>query len=191
MTGPTAQRHRPERSERSDLRSDRRRSWLMAAMAFALVLVYLSIWMTYAGSHTYSRFQQLPAGSTTTVEGVTFKLVSLTRTDVIVDGDETHRAQPGATYVIADLQLVTAKKDPLCSVELVADGKRTWESNAEFFERKKPQYCGDDEHPITANKPWDFEQIYLIPSAFADRLYGVGVENHVSPAPTKVLTPPV
>jgi hypothetical protein len=180
---------RTDRADRLVLRSDRRRAWLMAAMAFALVLIYLSIWMTYAGSHTYSRFRQLPAGHTTTVKGVTFKLVSLTRTEVLVDGDETHRAQPGTSYVIADLQIVTDNKDPLCSVELVADGKRTWESNAEFFDRKKPQYCGDDEHPVTPGKPWDYEQIYLIPSAFADRLYGIGVENVTSPAPTEVLTP--
>ncbi|GAB3917549.1 hypothetical protein GCM10011575_31440 [Microlunatus endophyticus] len=188
MSASTQQRP-TDRVDKLIQRSDRRRSWLMASMAFALVLIYLFIWMTYAGSHTYSRFRQLPAGDSATVKGVTFTLVSLTRTGVITDGDETHQAQPGTTYVIADLQIVTANKDPLCSVELVADGKRTWESNAEFFDRKKPQYCGDDEHPVTPGKPWDYEQIYLIPAAFADRLYGIGVEDLTSPAPTKVLTP--
>lgn len=162
---------------------------MMAAMALALVLIYLCIWMTYAGIHTYARFQQLPAGVTTTVDGVSYKLTGLTRTDVIGNGDETRRAQAGATYVIADLEIVASKKSPNCSVELVADGKRTWESNTDFFERRLPQFCGDDEHPITPGKPWRYEQIFLIPTVFADRLYGIGVEDDTSPAPTKVLTP--
>lgn len=181
----------PSRDTSAELspRSDRRRSWMMAAIAFALVLIYLSIWMTYAGMHTYPRFQQLPPGGTSTADGVTYKLMSLTRTQVIDNGDQTQRAQPNATYVIAVLEIVSTKKDPSCSVELVADGKRTWESNTEFFERKLPQYCGDTEHPLTPGKPWRLEQVFLIPSAFADRLYGVGVEDPSSAAPTAVLTP--
>lgn len=191
MTTPATPRHADARPDSSPEPppSDRRRSWMVAAMAFALVLIYLSIWMTYAGMHTYPRFQQLPAGGTTTVDGVTYKLVSLTRTQVITNGDETNRAQANATYVIAVLEIVSTKKDPSCSVELVADGKRTWESNTEFFERKLPQYCGDYDHPLTPGKPWRLEQIFLIPSDFANRLYGVGVEDDTSAAPTAVLTP--
>jgi len=169
--------------------TDRGRSWIMTAIAFALVMMFLSVWMTYAAIHTYPRFQQVPAGSTTTVDGVTYKLIGLTRTDVVANGEETGRAQAGATYVIAELEIVATKKSPNCSVELVADGKRTWESNAEFFSRKLPQFCGDDQHPITPGKPWQFEQIFLIPTTFADRLYGIGVEDDTTPAPTKVLTP--
>lgn len=187
MSTPIAPRRavRPTRG----LQSDRGRSWLMAAMAFALVLIFLVIWMTYAGIHTYPRFQQLAPGETTTFEGVTYKLLGLTRTSAVTNGDDTVRAQARATYVIAELEIVTTKKSPTCSVELVADGKRTWESSTDFFERKLPQFCGDTEHPVTAGKPWRFEQIFLIPSAFADRLYGIGVEDDTSPAPTKVLTP--
>lgn len=169
--------------------SDRGRSWIMAAMAFACVLMYLCIWMTYSGTHTYARYQQLPPGTTATVDGVTYKLIKLTRTEVIVDGRETKPAQAGAVYVIAELEITTNKKDPTCSVQLVADGRRTWDSDADFFDRKLPQYCGDYEHPVTPGRPWRFEQIFLIPQKFADRLYGVAVPDNSSPAPTKVLTP--
>lgn len=188
MSTPAAPR-RANRAGSVTLRSDRGRSWMMAAMAFALVLIYLSIWMTYAGIHTYPRFEQLPAGRGVTADGITYKLVGLTSTDVIVNGDRTEHAQTGATYVIAQLEIVTHKKDPACSVELVADGKRTWESDTEFFDRRLPQYCGDYDHPVTAGKPWRYEQIFLIPAVFADRLYGIGVEDNASADPTKVLTP--
>lgn len=179
----------PIRPALADRLSDRARSWIMAGMAFACVLMYLSIWMTYAGSHTYSRYQQLPAGTTTTVDGITYKLIKLTRTDVIVDGQQTKPAQAGAVYVIAELEITTDKKDPACSVKLVADGKRTWDSNADFFDRRLPQYCGDYDHPVTPGRAWRFEQIYLIPQKFADRLYGIAVPDNSSPAPNKVLTP--
>lgn len=169
--------------------TDRGRAWIMAAMAFACVLIYLSIWMTYAGTHTYSRYQQLPAGGSTSVDGISYKLIKLTRTEVIVDGDETKPSQAGTIYVIAELEITTDKKDPACSPELVADGKRTWEATTEFFDRKLPQYCGDYDNPPTPGKPWRFEQIFLIPAKFGDRLYGVAVPDLSSPAPTKVLTP--
>lgn len=169
--------------------TDRGRSWIMAGIAFSCVLIYLSIWMTYAGTHTYGRYQQLPSGATTTLDGITYKLVRLTRTGVVVDGQQTKPAPAGAVYVIAELDITATKKDPPCSVELVADGKRSWESDAEFFQRKLPQYCGDYSHPVTPGRPWRLEQIYLIPEKFADRLYGIGVPDRTSPAPTKVLTP--
>lgn len=188
MSPPPVPR-RASRDASLAVRSDRGRSWMMAAMAFALVLIYLCIWMTYAGIHTYPRFQQLPPGRSLSVDGVTYRLVGLTRTDVISNGHQTEYAQAGATYVIAQLEIVARTKDPTCSVELVADGKRTWESEAEFFDRRLPQYCGDSDHPVTVGKPWRYEQIFLIPARFAGRLYGIGVEDDASPAPTNVLTP--
>lgn len=168
---------------------DRARSWIMAGMAFALVLVFLAIWMTYAGTHTYERYQQLPPGVSTTTYGITYKLIKLTRTEVIVNGDETKPAQAGTVYIVAELEITTTKKDPACGVELVGSGKRTWESQTEFFDRKLPQYCGDYEHPVTRGKPWRFEQIFVIPAKLAGQLYGVAAPDHSSGAPIKVLTP--
>ena len=178
--------HRPRFAEGIN---DRGRSWLMAGIAFGCVGIYLCIWMTYAGIHTYSRYQQLPPGAVSTVDGVSYKVLKLTRTDVIVNGDETRASHAGATYVIAELEITTKKKDPACTIQLVADGKRTWESEADFFDRRLPQYCGDYDHPVTPGKPWRLEQIYLMPSKFADRLYGVAVADASSPAPIKVMTP--
>ncbi|MBO0813317.1 MAG: hypothetical protein J2P23_14910 [Microlunatus sp.] len=161
----------------------------MAAMTFALVLIFLAIWMTYAGSHTYPRYEQLPPGRATTVQGITYKLIKLTRTAVIIDGDQSKPAQAGAIYVVAELEVTAGKKDPTCSIELVGDGKRTWESDSSFYDRKLPQYCGSYDHPVTPGKPFQLEQIFQIPARFADRLYGVGVPDSSSPAPTRVLTP--
>ncbi|QGN34511.1 hypothetical protein [Microlunatus sp. Gsoil 973] len=165
------------------------RSWIMVGMALALVLMYLSIWMTYAGTHTYERYRQLAPGETTTVDGVRYKLIKLTRTEVIVDGDETKPSQAGAVYVIAELEILTRKKDPVCSVELVGSSKRTWEAQTSFFDRELPQYCGDFDHPVTPGKPWRFEQVFLVPAKLADQLYGIAAPDRSSPAPVPVLTP--
>jgi hypothetical protein len=165
------------------------RSWIMVGMALALVMIYLAIWATYAGTHTHDRYRQLSPGATTTVDGIRYKLIKLTRTEVIINGDESEPSQAGTVYVIAELELLTTKKDPTCSADLVGSGDRTWESEASFFSRKLPQYCGDFDHPVTPGKPWRFEQIYVVPATFADRLYGVAVPDRSSPAPIPVLTP--
>jgi hypothetical protein len=117
-------------------------------------------------------------------------LIKLTSTDVVMDGAEQKPSQAGTSYVIAEMEITIQSKRKFvgCSVNLLADGKRTWDPESDFFSRKLPQYCGDDEHPITPGKPWRFEQIFQIPSTFTNRLYGLAVDDPASAAPVKVLT---
>jgi hypothetical protein len=170
--------------------SDRARSWLVFGVVVCATLIFLSIWVTYAATHVYERFEQQPAGSSVTVAGNTYRLISLTRTDEVVDGGESKPSSAHATWVIAELELtIPRKKDTIgCDLRLLADGKRQWDSQT-FYSRKLPNYCGDSDHPITPGQPWRFEQIYEVPTKFADQIEGVAVTDHSSAAPMKVLRP--
>lgn len=168
----------------------RARAWLMFAIALALALIYSTMWLTYAGIYTHPRYRQLPPGAGTTYDGATYTLLKLTQTDVVVDGDEQHPAQAGAFYVVAELQVVTNnKKFTGCGVDLLADGKRTWEAESSFFDRKLPGYCDTDDYPIVPGRPWRYEQIYQVPVQFRHELYGIAVNDPSSAAPIPVLTP--
>lgn len=160
-------------------------------MALCLVLIFTAVWVTYAGTHTYERYQQLAPGASTTVDESTFRLVSLRRTEVVTDGEETHPSAAGAIWVVAEVEVtIPHKMDTVgCSLVLVSDDRRTWESQTSFFDRKLPQYCGDYDHPITPKKPWRFEQVYEIPARFSNRIYGLAAPDASSAAPTKVLRP--
>jgi hypothetical protein len=170
--------------------SDRARSWLIFMIVSCAALIFLAIWVTYAATHVYDRFEAQPAGSSVTVDGNTYRLVKLTRTDVVVDGDETKPASAHATWVIAELELtIPRQKDTIgCSLRLLAEGKRQWDAET-FYDRRLPNYCGDSDHPITPGKPWRFEQIYEVPTRFADRIQGIAVTDHSSSAAMKVLLP--
>lgn len=177
---------------RAERLSERSRSWIVAGMAFCLVLVFLAIWVTYAAAHTHERYEQLAPGATTTVSGTTFRLMRLRQTEVITDGEKNNPSAAGTVWVIAELEIVVARKKstPNCSVELVSDGGRTWGTTDEsFFNRKLPQYCGDYDHPITVGKPWRLEQVFAVPQRFADRLYGLAVPDPASAGVVKVIRP--
>ncbi|QDP94767.1 hypothetical protein FOE78_01510 [Microlunatus elymi] len=174
--------------------SDRARSWIVAMIAFCCVLIFLVVWTTYATTHTKDRFEQLPAGATGTLAESTFRVLELKQTEVMTDGEDQHPSDANEVWVVAtmDLTLSHPVRNPTCTLELVAEGNRTWEPvTTEFFDRSLPQYCGGDtdEHPIKVGQPWRFEQVFRVPTRFVDHIYGVALVDHGTAAPMKVLRP--
>lgn len=161
-------------------------------MALCLVLIFTAVWVTYAGTHTSERYQQLPPGASATVDDSTFRLVSLRQTEEITDGEETNPSEAGAVWVVAEVEVTIPHKVETvgCNLVLVSDDHRTWESESvSFFDRKLPQYCGDDDVPIVPKKPWRFEQVYQIPARYSSKIYGLAAPDASSAAPTMVLRP--
>ncbi|SDS72228.1 hypothetical protein [Microlunatus soli] len=180
-----------ERSFREGSLSERSRSWVVAGMAFCLVIIFLAVWVTYAGAHTYERFEQLPPGASSTIDDTTYRVVALRQTETVTDGEETHPAAAGAIWVVAEVEVTIPRKMETvpCSLLLVSDDRRAWEPQTSFYNRKLPQYCGDYDHPITPKKPWRLEQVFEVPARFKDRIYGLATPDPASSAPTKVLRP--
>jgi hypothetical protein len=170
--------------------TERARAWIVFLIAISCAVMFLAIWTTYAATHVYPRFEQQPAGATVTVDGNTYRLIRLTRTDQVMDGDEAKPPSANTTWVVAELELtIDHHKDVIgCELKLLGPGKRQWDPQT-FYDRAVPNYCGDSDHPIKPGVPWHFEQIYEVPTTFAGEIYGVAVIDHVSAAPTKVLRP--
>ena len=171
--------------------SDRARSWIMAMIAFCAVLIFLIIWTTYGQTHVKDRFEQLAPGATATVDESTFRVIGMKQTEVIVDGHDNNPSAANTVWVIATMELTLSHKVKNfgCDLELVGPDKRTWEPKSDFYDRKLPGYCGDYDHPITPGKPWRFEQIFEVPTKYADRIYGVAAVYLGVAAPMNVLRP--
>ncbi|HEY9292002.1 MAG TPA: hypothetical protein VIP98_12035 [Microlunatus sp.] len=171
--------------------SDRTRSWIVAMIAFCGVLIFLSIWTTYASTHVNDRYEQLPPGATATVDESTFRVLNLKQTEVITDGEDSKPAAADSVWVVATMELTLSHKvdTPGCGLELVGAGKHTWEPRSDFYDRALPGYCGDTDRPITPGKPWRFEQIFEVPTKYVDQIYGVVAVYHGDAAPMKVLRP--
>lgn len=170
--------------------SDRARAWLMCWIAISCALIFLAVWSTYAATHVYPRFEQQRPGEPVTVDGISYRLLRLTRADEVADGDEIRPASAHTVWVIAELELtIPGRRDSMgCDLRLLAAGKRAWDAEG-FYNRRVPNYCGDTDHPIRPRMPWRLEQIYQVPTKYADQIEGVAVTDHSSAAPTKVLQP--
>lgn len=173
--------------------TSRQRSWLWLACAAALVLIYLTLWTLYSMTHlsSFGRYEQVPPGGVTREGGADFRLLSLVQSEELASTDgEPQLSSSGAVWVVATLEVTQRTKDPnfLCSTELLGPGDRAWEySTLLDAQRSLSMFCHDEELEI--GEPYRFEQVYEIPTRYADSVLGVVVIDPVNPTPQQVLTP--
>ncbi|MBA8793655.1 hypothetical protein FHX74_001260 [Friedmanniella endophytica] len=168
--------------------SDRRRSWLITGCVTALVVTYLVIWTLYAGTHTYPRYRQLAAGAAST-GNTSFRVTSLVSTEAVRTkyGDVAH-PDPGAVFVVAEVTVLlrAPEEDPICGLDLLGPGGRTWETPIGGPTTDQPSDCSDG---LVVGRPFSYQQIFEIPATYADQLRGLVVVNHLTGAPSQVIRP--
>ncbi|WP_375424420.1 hypothetical protein [uncultured Friedmanniella sp.] len=170
----------------------RRRAWLLAAAVALLVLVYLTVWSTYAAVHTGERYRQLAPGTSGTRDGADFRVLSLVRTDRLADrsGQDPQIVDAGAVFVVAELEMVQRQPTTFinCSdAYLLGPGGRRWESIITDVQRQVP-FCDSDD--VVIGHPYRYETVYLVPLRDADAVAGVALVDVSTPARTPVLRAP-
>jgi hypothetical protein len=168
------------------------RTSLFVAAVVAMVLVYLFWWTTYVGIHFDERYAQRPAGAVGEVGGTTIRLLSLTRSAMLADqkyGDVPEQASPGTTWVVAEFEAVQRQGAPSfsCTFKLLGPDGREW-SQQSFLTKRTVPSCSPT--AIQSGTPVRFEEVFLVPERFADRLAGVAVLDPSTADRSPVVLPP-
>jgi hypothetical protein len=169
----------------------RRRSWLLLGVVALAVLAYLTIFSVYAYTHTAERYVQLAPGAAGHRGGADFRLLRLTRSVELADraGGAPQVADPGATFVVAEVEVVRQREDGtfLCGVDLLGPGQRLWGATTTEVERTLPSCSSAD---VQVGAPYRFEAVFLVPDRYAGQLLGAALTDHSGPQRSAVLRPP-
>ncbi|WP_152365143.1 hypothetical protein [Microlunatus speluncae] len=174
------------------------RSWLLFLTAGCLVLIYMVIWTVYAAAHTDDRYVQLPPGqpSATSVNKMQYRVHSLVKTERInnpAEPDEPYIADAGTVYVVAEVEVLRVAENDVfyCQAELAVEGTRRIASGGGSIYldgTKLPTSCPSDE--LKVGHPFRFLAIFVVPTEFADQIYGIAVQYTDYGAPFQVIRPP-
>jgi len=169
----------------------RRRAWLVLGVVALVTALYLTGWSIWAYTHTANRYQALPPGTAGVRAGAEFRVLSLVRSDRLADsqGDEPQVADAGATFVVAQVEVLRQREDELftCGVDLLGPDGRVWSSTMAQVQRAAP-FCSAD--AVALGTPFRYESIFLVPERDADRLVGVALTDRSGPQRSPVLRPP-
>jgi hypothetical protein len=163
---------------------------LFPVAAFAAVAVYVIWWVTYAGIHYNARYTIHQPGAAAEVQGTSVRLVSLVRSDQLVDanGGPARFPHPGAVWVVAEFELVRhdPAKEFLCGTQLLGPQRRTWIPES-YVVKRAIERCQPD-NPV--GQAVRSESIFMVPARYADQLVGIALFDNSTAARTPVLTPP-
>ena len=170
----------------------RRRRTAFVATCVALVMIYLTWWITYAETHQKPRYVQLSAGQPAEFSDGTMRVLTLAVADELVQpqgGGDPAVADPGTVWVVVTMEVVKSRvTDRIwCSIDLLATDGRIWERNGPDFERSLP---GCDEDQMVLDRPFRFEAIFRVPRREATALAGVAIDDTASVARAPVIRPP-
>lgn len=173
-----------------DPAATRRRTWLLTAMVGLVVLIYLCGWSTYAAVHVHQRYRQLEPGAAAERGAVSFRLLSLRQTLQVPTEDEPLAAAPGATFVVAVVELTQQQVEPVQGCEQLAllgqDGRR-WDSTFASEAKLDPDFCQFDD--VALGRPYRYSILFTVPSSHVDGLVGVAVLDEATATRTPVLRP--
>ena len=183
-------------------------SWLLARRPWPVLLVSSCLaallgagWVLWIGLNTGVVTRVAAPGETVTTEGISYRLVELYATDRIadVDGGEGLQAVPGATFVVAHLEVDATEAEVIegespfsapgevlrvsCQTELRGDDGMTWAHEQPAVDRELEASCLDGGR-------FTLEQVYAVPTAQLERLQGVVVGPQLGPGIDRVLRPP-
>ena len=186
MTVPAAPAQAPTVVRRLD--PARARAWLVAAIAALLVLIYLSVELTYATSHLPPpRFQPLAAGAVAHGTYADFRLLSLQRTERWGHevGGGTASPEPDAVWVVAQLEVTPRRHQDylLCTLTLVSTDGRSWASD-DLGPVHDGESCAPDPDNVQIGETYPFVVGFQVPVGEADHLAGLGLDlNSWKPYP--------
>jgi len=169
----------------------RRRAWLLLGVVALVTVLYLTGWSTWAHTHTANRYRALPPGAAGVRAGAEFRLLSLVRSDRLANsrGDEPQVADAGATFVVAQVEVLRQREDGVftCGVDLLGAGGRVWSSTTAEVPRAAPSCSAD---AVALGAPFRYEAVFLVPERDVDRLVGVALTDRSGPQRSAVLRPP-
>jgi hypothetical protein len=163
---------------------------LFVVAAFAVVLIYLIWWVSYAGIHYTARYTIRSPGASGEVQGTTVRVLSLTRSDQLADAEEGEPdlPYPGAVWVVAELEALwhDPAKEYYCGAQLIGPERRLWSTSSSPTKRAM-QSCPLD---LVVGQPVRFEAIYMVPARYADQISGIALSDSSTAARVPVITPP-
>ena len=171
----------------------RLRAWLLAATVVLLVLVYLSVQLTYASAHLPpSRFQPEAPGAAAHGRSADFRLLSLRRTDhwgTDVNGDPAS-PDAGAVWVVAELEVVPRRHDDylLCTLTVVSTDGRSWASD-DLGPTHEGESCAPDPENVQVGSRYPFVLGFQVPEGEADHIAGLALDRY-STSSYPLLRPP-
>jgi hypothetical protein len=170
------------------------RAWLGAAVAALLVLVYLSVELTYASSHLDPpRYAPVDPGGVAHGKSADFRLLSLRQTERWGQ-ESTGRPgapDPGAVFVVARLEVTPREHEDylLCSLHLVSAAGRSWDP-VSLGPTHEGSSCAPDPENVQLGTTYPFVLGFEVPAAEADRLAGLSLDLYNWRA-SPLLRPPV
>lgn len=157
------------------------RAWLAAAIAALLVLLYLSVELTYASTHLDPpRYAPVKPGGVGHGGDADFRLLSLRRTEAWGSevGGEAGAPEPGAVWVVARLEVTPRERSDyvLCAMDLVSTDGRSWEPTS-LGPTHEGSSCAPDPENVEIGATYPFVLGYQVPQSDADRLAGLAVRT--------------
>lgn len=158
------------------------RAWLAAAIAALLVLLYLSVELTYASTHLDPpRYAPLEPGEVGRSASADFRLLSLRRTEAWGRevGGAAGSPDPGAVWVVARLEVTPRVRTDylLCTMDLVSTGGRSWEPQI-LGPSHEGESCAPDPKDVEIGATYPFVLAYQVPVSDADRLAGLAIRTY-------------
>lgn len=167
---------------RGGLPPGRVRVWLAAAIAALLVLLYLSVELTYASTHLDPpRYAPVEPGEVGRSGSADFRLLSLRRTEAWGRevGGGAGSPDPGAVWVVAQLEVTPRVREDylLCTMDLVATDGRSWEPEI-LGPTHEGESCAPDPGDVEIGATYPFVLAYQVPISDADRLAGLAIQTY-------------
>lgn len=157
------------------------RAWLAAAIAALLVLLYLTLELTYASTHLDPpRYVAAEPGGVAHATSADFRLLSLRRTEAWGEEDGAPGSpDPGAVWVVAQLEVTPRVRTDylLCTMNLVTTDGRAWEPQS-LGPTAEGESCAPDPENVEVGTTYPFVLGYQVPIGDADRLAGLAIETY-------------
>lgn len=158
------------------------RSWLLAAIAALLVLVYLAVELTYASSHLPpARYAPVAPGAVAHGKSADFSLLSWRQTERWGEagGGEPGSAEPGAVWVVAQLEVTPREHEDylLCTLHLVSTDGRSWDAEG-LGPTHEGESCAPDPKNVQLKTSYPFVLGFQVPADEADHLAGLALDLH-------------
>ncbi|MGI3785446.1 MAG: hypothetical protein ACRYG2_32245 [Janthinobacterium lividum] len=158
----------------------RPRAWLVAAIAVLLVLLYLSVSLTYASSHLPpARFHPTAPGAVAHGKYADFRLLSLRQTERWgQDADGAGGSpDPGAVWVVGRLEVTPRRHEDyqLCTLTVVSTDGRSWASD-DLGPTHDGESCVPDPENVHIGTTYPFVVGFQVPIVEADHIAGLGLD---------------
>jgi hypothetical protein len=170
----------------------RTRAWLTALGAVLLVLLYVVVELVYSSTHLPpARYEPVAPGESAVVRGAEFRVLSLRTTERWgTDGTQPGSAEPGAVWVVAQLEVTPREKRDylLCTMDLVSTEGRAWEAVG-IGPSHEGESCAPEPDAAQIGTTYPFVLGFEVPASDVGKVAGLAVDTY-SWRPYPLLRPP-